>query len=180
MGRIWHTYMGSGLGTPKRGQFEWDPARIIPYPSWISAYGNREDTSRALFEALLGLPPTAHDDIQLHNFAPPSLPFTFLSAFPQFAKRKWIWLASQGDYYYKWERWREAHNDFMLGEQPLGSFFTNIIPDDADECAYVEAYCNVREWSWRDDLCSPGGATWAGSLTTPLIMVRKILLESAI
>jgi hypothetical protein len=134
-----------GLGAPERGQFEWDPDRIIPYPSWISAYGNREETSRALFGALLGLRPTSHDGTRLHNFALSSLPSTFLTAFPQFAERKWIWLASQGGYYYKWERWREAHNDFMLGEQPLGGFFTDIIPDDADESTYVEVYCNVRE-----------------------------------
>jgi hypothetical protein len=95
--------------------------------------------------ALLGLRPTAHDDSRLHNFALSSLPSTFLTAFSQFANRKWIWLASQGGYYYKWERWREAHNDLMLGEQSLGSFFTNTIPDDADECTYVEVYCNVRE-----------------------------------
>jgi hypothetical protein len=133
-----------GLGAPEHGQFEWDQARIIPYPSWKSAYGNQEDTSRALFGTLLELRPTAHDDTRLHNFALSTLPSTFLTAFPQFAKRKWIWLASQGGYY-KRERWREAHNDFMVGEQPLGSFFTDIIPDDANECTYVEVYCNVRE-----------------------------------
>jgi hypothetical protein len=134
-----------GLGAPERDWFKWDPARIIPYPSWRSAYGNREETSRALFGALLGLRLTDHDGTQLHNLALSSLPSTFSTAFPQFAEREWTWLANQGSYYYKWENWRGAHNDFMLGEQPLGSFFTDIIPDDADESTYVDVYCNVRE-----------------------------------
>ncbi|EXA33062.1 hypothetical protein FOVG_15667 [Fusarium oxysporum f. sp. pisi HDV247] len=134
-----------GLGAPERYSFEWDSDSIIPYPSWRSAYGNREETSNALMRALLGLQHTDHDGTQLHNLALSCLPSTFLTAFPQFVERKWSWLANQQGYYYKWEGWREAHDDFMLGEHPLGSFFTDSIPADAHESTYVDVYCNVRE-----------------------------------
>ncbi|KAF4331736.1 heterokaryon incompatibility 6 OR allele [Fusarium beomiforme] len=134
-----------GLGAPERNSFEWDPARIIPYPSWRSAYGNREETSVALMGALLGLRRTDHGSTQLHNLALSSLPSTFLAAYPQFIERNWSWLANQQGYYYKWEHWLKAHNDFMLGESSLGSFFTDFIPADANESTYVDVYCNVRE-----------------------------------
>jgi hypothetical protein len=134
-----------GLGAPERNSFEWDPARTIPYPSWRSAYGDREETSTALMGALLGLRHTDHGENQLHKLALSSLPSTFLKAIPQFVERKWSWLANQQGYYYKWEGWREAHDDFMLGERPLGSFFTDSIPADAHESTYVDVYCNGRE-----------------------------------
>jgi hypothetical protein len=134
-----------GLGASERNWFEWDAARTIQYPSWKSAYGGRVDTSEALYGALLGHQFPDHDSTRLDNFALSSLPSTFCAGFPQFKERQWKWLAEQGGYYYKWEHWREAHNDFMLGDQPLSSFFTDVLSDAADESTYVHVYCNVRE-----------------------------------
>jgi hypothetical protein len=133
----------AGLGASECNSFEWDATKIIQYPLWKSAYGNQEKTSKAVYGALLGL--QDHDVAQSHQFAVSSLPSTFRAGYEQFAGRKWTWLADQGNYYYKWEHWRGAHNDFLLGDQPLGSFFTDVIPDDADESTYVHVYCNVRE-----------------------------------
>ena len=49
-------------------------------------------------------------------------------------------MAMQGGYYFKWERWREANDHLMLGDLPLGSFFTNAISDDVDEVICMEVY----------------------------------------
>ena len=106
--------------------------------------GGRVDTSEALYGALLGQKFPDHDNTRLDNFALSSLPSTFRAGFPQFNERQWKWLADQGGYYYKWEHWRGAH-DFMLGDQPLSSFFTDVLSDAADESTYVHVYCNVRE-----------------------------------
>ncbi|KAF4457822.1 Heterokaryon incompatibility protein 6, OR allele [Fusarium austroafricanum] len=135
----------AGLGAPERNSFEWEASKAIPCPSWRSAHGNREETSRALMGALLGLRLRDPDSARLHELALSALPSTFLTAIPQFLDRKWTWLAGQGGYYYKWEGWREAHNDFMLGEHPMHSYFTDLIPADAHESTYVDVYCNVRE-----------------------------------
>ena len=54
-------------------------------------------------------------------------------------------MASQGGYYFKWKRWREAHNAFMLGDRPLGQYFTDDIPRDTDEISITEAYCAVKK-----------------------------------
>jgi hypothetical protein len=112
---------------------------------WKGAYGGRVDTSEALYGALLGQQLRDHDNTRLDNLALSSLPCTFCAGFPQFKERQWKWLAEQGGYYYKREHWRGAHNDFMLGDQPLSSFFTDVLSDAADESAYVHVYYHVRE-----------------------------------
>lgn len=73
-----------------------------------------------------------------------SLPSTFQAARPQFERRGWTWLANRGGYYFKWERWRHAHNGFMLGERALGSYFTDTMPEDAEESTFVEIFCGIE------------------------------------
>lgn len=104
--------------------------------------GNFEATSSALWHTLLLCIVASGERAQKHHAALLSLPSSFRSPKPQFESKGWQWLAGQEGYYFKWEHWRNAHDHFMLGEQPLGSFFTNIIPQDADELTYTEVYCS--------------------------------------
>ncbi|KXX80953.1 Heterokaryon incompatibility protein 6, OR allele [Madurella mycetomatis] len=134
----------AGLGAPEKGFFEWDAKRIVPCPSWRSAYGGFEATGRALWNTLLLSVTAKAERTQERHAALLSLPSTFWAALPQFESRGWDWLAGQRQYYFKWEGWRRAHDDFMLGEQRLGDFFTNTIPEDAEEITYMEVYCSSQ------------------------------------
>jgi hypothetical protein len=133
-----------GVGAPEAGFFKWDKQRIVQCPSWRSAYGDSEATSSALWHTLLLSIVAKGRRAQQRHAALLSLPSTFFAALPQFQKRGWDWLVGQRGYYFKWELWRYAHDDFMLGEERLGSFFTEIIPPDAEELTYTEVYCSSQ------------------------------------
>lgn len=133
-----------GIGAPEVGFFQWDKQRIRQYPSWRSAYGDLTATGQALWNTLLLSVVARGARAQQRHAALLSLPSSFRAALPQFESRGWDWLVGQKGYYFKWECWRDAHDDFMLGEQPLGSFFTNVIPKDADELTYIEIYCGSQ------------------------------------
>lgn len=133
-----------GLGAPEQGFFEWDVKRTVPCPSWRSGYGGFEATGHALWNTLLLSVTAKAERTQQRHAALLSLPSTFRVALPQFESRGWNWLAGQRQYYFKWEGWRRAHDDFMLGERRLGDFFTDTIPEDAKEISYVEVYCSSQ------------------------------------
>lgn len=129
-----------GLGAPEAGYFKWDKQRIIQCPSWRSAYGDSKATSSALWHTLLLSIVAKGERAQQCHSALLSLPSSFLAALPQFQSKGWDWLVGQRGYYFKWEKWRSAHDYFMLGEERLRSFFTDIIPQDAEELTYTEVY----------------------------------------
>jgi hypothetical protein len=133
-----------GLGAPEAGFFNWDEQRIVQCPSWRSAYGDSEATSSALWHTLLISVVAKGKRAHQRHAALLSLPSSFWIGLPQFQSRGWNWLVGQRGYYFKWERWRNAHADFMLGEQRLGSFFTDTIPQDAEELTYMEVYCSSQ------------------------------------
>jgi hypothetical protein len=133
-----------GIGAPEAGFFKWNKQRIVQCPSWRSAYGDLEATRHALWNTMLLSVVARGARAQQRHAALLSLPSSFWAALPQFEARGWDWLVGQRDYYFKWEGWRDAHDDFMLGEQRLGDFFTNAIPKDAEEITYMEVYCSSQ------------------------------------
>ena len=133
----------AGLGAPEAGFFKWDEKRVIQYPSWRSSYGSHEFTSSALWNTLLLSIINKGERAQPRHAALLSLPSPFWAGLPQFKAKGWDWMAGQGGYY-KWGSWREANNHLMLGDRPLGSFFTNAIPRDAEEITYMEVFCSSQ------------------------------------
>ncbi|MAD87405.1 MAG: hypothetical protein CL912_30980 [Deltaproteobacteria bacterium] len=133
-----------GLGAPEAGYFTWHKHRIAPCPSWRSSYGDFEATGSALWHTLLLSVVAKGERVQQRHAALLSLPSMFWAALPQFQAKGWDWLMAQGGYYFKWEGWRSTHDSFMLGEEPLGSYFSNAIPQDAEELTYMEVYCSCQ------------------------------------
>jgi len=134
----------SGLGAPEAGFFKWDEGRIVQCSTWRSAYGDAEATGRALWNTLLLSVILRGERAQDCHAALLNLPSSFYHALEQFQVKKWDWLSGQAGYYFKWQLWRNAHENFMLGQQTLGSFFTDVIPGDADEKTYIEVYCSAQ------------------------------------
>jgi hypothetical protein len=134
----------SGLGATEAGFFDWDMDSLVQCPSWKSAYGNYEDTARALWHTLLLSTVSVGIRAQERHSALLSLPSSFSVALPQFAQRRWNWLAEQKGYYFKWEGWRCANDELIIGENRLGDFFTDTIPVEADEVTYMEVYCSSQ------------------------------------
>ena len=133
----------AGLGAPEDGFFHWARKRLVQCATWRSSYGDEEATASALYKALLGARILKGKRAEGRHSAVSSLPSTFQAAFPQFKRREWIWLAGQEGYYFKWEQWRRAHDHLMLGSRTLRSYFTDLIPEDAQEPTYVEIYSTV-------------------------------------
>lgn len=128
------------LGAREHGFFDWTKESIVQSATWRSSYGDENATVRALYRALIGGRNAKGERAQDRHLALMSLPSTFRTARPQFIHRGWTWLANRGGYYFKWEKWRQAHNGFMLGERALGSYFTDTIPENAEEFAYIDAF----------------------------------------
>ncbi|KAK5654729.1 hypothetical protein OQA88_7054 [Cercophora sp. LCS_1] len=148
----------AGLGAPEHGFFNWDRHRVVPCPSWRSAYGGYEATASALWNTLLLSTIDKGKRAQPRHAALLHLPINFWTAFPQFEKRGWTWLAGQRAYYFKWEEWHKAHDDMMLGDWPLGKFFKAVIPKGADELTFTEVYCaSQRTVQQRRFMLTKGG-----------------------
>jgi hypothetical protein len=132
-----------GLGAPEYGYFNWAKHRMVQCPTWQSSYGDKEATAKALYNAILGARILKGNWAQDRHSAVLSLPSTFDVASPQFERRGWKWLAGQGGYYFKWEGWRLANDNLMLGTRSLRSYFTDVIPEDADEKTFMEVYSTM-------------------------------------
>jgi hypothetical protein len=133
----------AGLGAPEKGYFAWDEGRLIQCLTWRSSYGDEEATASALYKALLGGRILKGRRAKDRHSSILSLPSTFAGASPQFKRREWNWLADQQGYYFKWEEWRYANDGLMLGTRTLGSYFTDVIPEGAEEVTYMEVYSTV-------------------------------------
>lgn len=133
----------AGLGAPEFGYFGWEGERLVQCPTWRSSYGNDEATANALYKAILGARILKGNRAEDRHSAVLSLPSTFKAAMPQFQRRGWNWLAGQQGYYFKWEEWRHANDTLMLGTRPLRSYFTDVIPEDAEETTIMEVYSTV-------------------------------------
>jgi hypothetical protein len=133
----------AGLGAPEKGYFAWAEGRLIQCLTWRSSYGDEEATASALYKALLGGRILKGRRAKDRHSSILSLPSTFAGAGPQFKRRGWNWLADQQGYYFKWEKWRYANDGLMLGTRTLGSYFTDVIPEGAEEVTYMEVYSTV-------------------------------------
>ncbi|KAK1758115.1 heterokaryon incompatibility protein-domain-containing protein [Echria macrotheca] len=130
-----------GLGARGVGHFGWDGASIVQGPrSWKPIYGDHTQTARALVETLMLGRGAGAKRLDGRHSAILSLPKTFRAAGPQFKQRGWSWLASQQGYYFRWELWRSTHDGLRLGRSKLADFFTDVIPEGADEDSYNEVY----------------------------------------
>ncbi|KAF2267312.1 hypothetical protein CC78DRAFT_614253 [Lojkania enalia] len=134
----------AGLGAREHGFFHWAKESTVQSPTWRSSYGDEYATARALYRALIGGRIANGERAQDRHSALMSLPSTFRAARPQFARRGWTWLANRGGYYFKWERWRQAHNGFMLGKRALESYFTDTIPENAEESTFIDVFRGVE------------------------------------
>lgn len=133
----------AGLGASEYGYFDWAKESLVQCATWRSSYGDEKTTANALYKALLGGRILKGKRAEGRHSAVLSLPSTFKAAFSQFRSRGWIWLASQEGYYFKWEEWRRTHDDLILGIGTLRSYFTDVIPEDAEERTYMEVYSTV-------------------------------------
>lgn len=103
-------------------------------------YGSFEQTSNALYRTLVADRVGRGQKAGERHAVILSLPSTFQVASYQFEEMGWTWLESQDGYYFRWERWRAANEDFMLGDFRLDYFFSDVIPTDASEYDYTEVY----------------------------------------
>jgi hypothetical protein len=134
----------SGLGARENGYFKWARDKMLGCPSWTSAYGNEDSTAEALSRVLLGGSRVGRDEqAQGCHAAVLNLPSTSRVALPEFQRRGWAWLSRQEAYYFRWQNWRKAHDDMMIGGRRLDSFFTNTIPEDAGEYAFTAAWVGI-------------------------------------
>lgn len=135
----------AAMGAPEAGFFAWDKDRMVLDRDWRSAYGGWEETRRALWRALLLDVVVKGERAEERHAALLNLPTMFGDALPQFEELGWEWMAGQAGYYFKWQMWRMANENFMLGDLgSLDSFFTERIPDDADERTYIEVYSSSQ------------------------------------
>ncbi|KAK4164440.1 heterokaryon incompatibility protein-domain-containing protein [Cladorrhinum sp. PSN259] len=170
-----------GLGAPEDGFFHWFEDGRVPCLSWRSAYGDDQATAQALYRSLLGNTISGGEKAQQkHVTAVSYLPSSFEDAYQQFQSRGWAWLAKQQGYYFKWEAWRSAHDDFMLGDKPLGDYFTNTIPPEAEESAVRDTYIAVKRMVMerRLILTKDGRFGWAPDDMYLLRSIRSGLAES--
>ncbi|TVY91155.1 Heterokaryon incompatibility protein 6,OR allele [Lachnellula willkommii] len=129
-----------GLSARGQGYFAWSKASINQTSQWKSIYGDKTATSEALYQTLVadrvsgGNKADARHSVILH------LPATFSKAGPQFKKLGWSWLSAQENYYFRWQKWRAANRDFLLGDDKLGSFFDDKVPKGASEFDFTEVY----------------------------------------
>jgi len=130
----------TGLSARGRGYQAWSRSTIIQAKQWTSIYGNNAETSKALFRTLVADRVGGGRKACDRHAAILNLPSTFKAAEPQFKRRGWTWLAWQEDYYFRWERWRKANENFDLGDRRLDDFFSNEIPIDASEHDFTEVY----------------------------------------
>jgi len=130
----------SGLTARGDGYFSWLKDSIVQPDRGNTIYGDAAATAKALYCALVADRVGNGQRASNRHAAILSLPSTFRSAKPQFGRLGWNWLASQEDYYFRWELWRSANDGFRLGNRRLGSYFRNRIPNGASEYDYIDVY----------------------------------------
>lgn len=131
----------TGLSARGRGFFAWSKSTIKQAKGWESIYGDTGQTAEALYRTLVADRVAGGQKAGDRHAIILNLPSTFNLAQPQFGKRGWPWLASQDDYYFRWEEWRKANKDFRLGDRRLNDFFSDTIPAEASEEDLTEVYC---------------------------------------
>ncbi|KAI5459249.1 heterokaryon incompatibility protein-domain-containing protein [Mariannaea sp. PMI_226] len=128
-----------GLGAREKGYFHWEPRSVHPPPAgWESRYG--DNIATAIYTMMLLGRVTNCQRVSERHSAILSLPRDANQAIDEFKRRGWAFLADQSDYYFRWSDWWEIHDSMPMGDRTLGSFFSDTIPDDANEFDYSEAF----------------------------------------
>ncbi|ETS76121.1 hypothetical protein PFICI_11508 [Pestalotiopsis fici W106-1] len=130
----------TGLGAVGSGYFAWDASATEQCLSWQSIYGGPEETAIALYKTLVLDCVVAGQPAEDRHAAILHLPRKFSLAQPQFHQRQWQWMASQRGYYFRWQLWRAAHDEIVMGNMRLGDFFSDELLDGATEQDYAEVY----------------------------------------
>ncbi|KAJ4176424.1 hypothetical protein NW767_015448 [Fusarium falciforme] len=130
----------TGLSARGKGYFSMDKRSIAQPKRWRSAYGDFAATAEALYRTLVMDRVAGGAKATASHAAILSLPPSFDVGGPEFARRRWSWLAGQEGYYFRWENFRTVNRDFRLGEYRLDDFFSDEIPADATESDYSEVY----------------------------------------
>ncbi|KAF3016483.1 hypothetical protein E8E14_009765 [Neopestalotiopsis sp. 37M] len=131
----------TGLGAVGSGYFAWDSSAMEQCLSWRSIYGGPEETAIALYKTLLQDCVVAGQPAEDRHAALLHLPKSFSVAQPQFHQRQWQWMASQRGYYFRWQLWRAAHDEMVMGaNMRLGDFFSDELLDGATERDYTEVW----------------------------------------
>jgi hypothetical protein len=130
----------SGLTARGSGYFAWSKSSIIQDKHWKSIYGGIAETSKALYTNLVVDRAGQEEKASDYHAAILNLPSTFEIAKPQFDNLGWNYMAGQDMYYFRWQEWRKANSNFIMGDLCLGDFFGDVIPVDASEHEFTEVY----------------------------------------
>ncbi|KAF2025714.1 hypothetical protein EK21DRAFT_103759 [Setomelanomma holmii] len=130
----------SGLSARGVEYFSWDHDTVVSPNSFVSVYGSYEATAKAIYRTLLADRDAYGKRSAVRHRALLQLPSTFDLAEPQFLDRGRKWLAGQEVYYFRWELFRRANQDFRLGEDFFHDFFEIEIAPEASEYDVTEAY----------------------------------------
>ncbi|TVY16139.1 Heterokaryon incompatibility protein 6, OR allele [Lachnellula arida] len=129
-----------GLSARGQGYFAWSKASISQTGQWKSVYGDKTATSEALYRSLVADRVSGGNKADARHSVIFHLPATFSKAGPQFKKLGWSWLSAQENYYFRWQKWRAANRDFLLGDHKLGSFFDDKVPAGTSEFDFTEVH----------------------------------------
>lgn len=147
-----------GLGAREHGYFHWSSHTIQQPKSQKNVYQNPEGVIEALWRTLIadrvagGLKASERHAVILN------MPSKFKAAEKQFKSLGWTWLSKQRGYYFRWSGWRLANGSFKVMGKPLDHYFKEIIPSDASEYDYTEAYsCNNRTGQGRRFMTTMNG-----------------------
>ncbi|RYN79885.1 hypothetical protein AA0120_g10639 [Alternaria tenuissima] len=148
----------SGLSARNKGYFSWSQETIVRPSRWQSTYGGFDDTAKALYRTLVC------DRVAYGRRSGPQhaaifhLPSNFFLGGPQFRARKWVFLAGQEGYYFRWAQFRTNMRGFPLGEHLFDDFFSDQIPENASEFVFTEAYsCFDRSCKKRRFITTTNG-----------------------
>jgi len=118
----------SGLSARGEEYFAWSKTSISQPEQWKSIYGDKKATSEALYRTIVADRVSGGNKADNRHSAIFHLPSTFAKAKTQFAKLGWSWLSAQEDYYFRWQKWRAANRDFLLGDHKLSIFSMTRFP----------------------------------------------------
>ncbi|MCJ1350884.1 MAG: hypothetical protein MMC33_000865 [Icmadophila ericetorum] len=115
------------------GIMQWSYESVIQPKSSISAYGSLSATREALGRFLVGDQNRADSPVD-HTWQPLfNLPWEMEDAMMKFKRLGWGRFLMVGHSYGDWGSWRQANNNFLIGSETLGSFFTNEFLENASE-----------------------------------------------
>ncbi|KAH7377473.1 heterokaryon incompatibility protein-domain-containing protein [Cadophora sp. MPI-SDFR-AT-0126] len=147
-----------GLAARERGYFDWPQSTIRQPSSTKNVYQTTDGVIEALWRTLVVDRVAGGNKASHRHAAILNIPADFEAAQRQFDDFGWTWLANQTGYYFRWSGWRVANRDFVLHGKRLDSYFTDTIPESANEYDYTEAYCcSIRTGQGRRFITTMNG-----------------------